>query len=112
MNQWYGKIGFNVGERESSPGVWTSEIEEREYYGEILRVSRRFQTASDKVTDDVSVNNQISILMDPYIQNHLGSIVWVDFMGYKWKVSDVEVAYPRLTLSVGVLYNADASGVS
>lgn len=103
MPKWYGKIGYGVTE-ETSPGVWTEEIVERQYYGDIIRNLRRLET-SDQVNDNVSVSNEISIVSDPYAFENFHSIRWVEFMGAKWKVSNIEVQYPRLVLSLGGVYN-------
>ena len=103
MPKWYGKIGYGVTE-ETSPGVWTEEIAERQYYGDIIRNMRRLET-SDQVNDNVSVSNEISIVSDPYAFENFHSIRWVEFMGSKWKVTSVEVQYPRLLLSLGGVYD-------
>lgn len=103
MPKWYGKIGYGVTE-ETSPGVWTEEIVERQYYGDIIRNLRRLETP-DQVNDNVSVSNEISIVSDPYAFENFHSIRWIEFMGAKWKVSSVEVQYPRLVLSLGGVYN-------
>lgn len=103
MPKWYGKIGYGVTE-ETSPGVWTEEIVERQYYGDIIRNLRRLET-SDQVNDNVSVSNEISIVSDPYAFENFHSIRWVEFMGSKWKVTSVEVQHPRLLLSLGGVYN-------
>lgn len=103
MPKWYGKIGYGVTE-ETSPGVWTEEIVERQYYGDIIRNLRRLET-SDQVNDNVLVSNEISIVSDPYAFENFHSIRWVEFMGSKWKVTSVEVQYPRLLLSLGGVYN-------
>lgn len=103
MPKWFGKIGFGVTE-ETKPGVWTESITEREYYGDVVRNSRRLQT-SDKVNDDIVVSNEISILADPYANENFHAIRWADFMGSKWKVTNVDVQYPRLILSLGGVYN-------
>ena len=103
MPKWYGKIGYGVTE-ETSPGVWTEEIVARQYYGDIIRNLRRLET-SDQVNDNVSVSNEISIVSDPSAFENFHSIRWVEFMGSKWKVTSVEVQYPRLLLSLGGVYN-------
>lgn len=103
MPKWYGKVGYGVTE-ETSPGVWTEEIVERQYYGDIIRNLRRLET-SDQVNDNVSVSNEISIVSDPYAFENFHSIRWIEFMGSKWKVTSVEVQYPRLLLSLGGVYN-------
>lgn len=104
MNKWYGQIGYGVLE-ESSPGVWTEKIVARSYYGDIIRNIRRLQ-GSGNVNDNVEVNNEISIVSDPYAYENFHSIRWVEFMGSKWKVTSVDASQsPRLILSLGGVYN-------
>lgn len=102
MAKTYGAIGFAVIE-EPSPGVYKETIEERNYYGDLIRNTRRLQT-SDKLNDDINVANEISIISDPYANQNFHAIRYVEFMGSKWKVSSVEVSYPRLILTLGGLY--------
>lgn len=105
MAKWFGKIGF-AETLETKPGVWEEHITDREYYGDVLRNSRRLQTSSDKVNDDVNVSNEISIVADPYANEHFYSMRYIEFSGTKWNVTDVEVQYPRLILTLGGVYNA------
>ena len=102
MAKFYGAIGY-AKTVETMPGVWTEQITERNYYGDVIRNSRRLQP-SDKVNDDININNQISIVADPYAINNFHSMRYAEFMGAKWKISDVEVQYPRLLLTLGGLY--------
>lgn len=103
MAKFYGIIGY-VNSVEIRPGAWKEQVTERTYYGDVTRNSRRLQS-SDKVNDDVVINNEISIVADPYAINNFHSMRYVEFMGAKWKVSNVEVKYPRLILTLGGLYN-------
>lgn len=105
MAKYYGAIGFatNI---ETSPGVWEDQITERTYYGDLIRNTRRLQTA-DKLNDDIVISNQISIVGDPYIYDNIYAMRYVIFGRSKWKISSVEVQYPRLILEVGGLYNGD-----
>ena len=105
MAKWFGVIGFNVGTKETAPSVYTEDIQERQYYGDIIRNSRRLQT-TDKVNDDLEVSNEISIVADPYAVNNFHQMRYISFMGAKWKISSVEVQYPRLVLTLGGVYNA------
>lgn len=103
MAKYYGTIGFatNI---ETSPGVWEDQITERQYFGDLIRNTRRLQTA-DKLNDDILISNQISILGDPYIYDNIYAMRYVTFGKAKWKISNVEVQYPRLILEIGGLYN-------
>lgn len=108
--KWYGKIGFGVRE-ETEPGIWEETITERNYYGDLIRNNRGLQT-SDKVNDDVNINNEISIVADPYAIQNFYTMKYAEFMGAKWKIKNVEVQYPRLILNLGGLYNGQSSGTS
>ena len=103
MAKWFGKIGYAVTE-ETVPGVWKEQITEREYYGDLIRNNRRLQTA-DKVNDNIEISNEISIVSDPYANENFHSMRYVYFMGTKWKITSVDVQYPRLVLSIGGVYN-------
>ena len=105
MAKWYGVIGF-AETVETVPGVWEDRITERPYFGDLNRNSRRLQTAN-QLNDDINVSNEISIVADPFAMNNFHSMRYVEFMGAKWKVSNVDVQYPRLNLSVGGVYNED-----
>lgn len=102
MAKFYGAIGY-AQTVETEPGIWEEVITERNYYGDLIRNTRNLQT-SGNVNDNVNISNEISILADPYANEHIYSMRYVEFMGAKWKVNSVEVKYPRLILSVGGLY--------
>ena len=103
MAKFYGEIGYaNIAETE--PGVWEEKIIKRNYYGDIIRNTRSLQT-SDNVNDNINISNEISIVADPYANENFHSMRYVYFMGAKWKITSVEVKYPRLILSIGGLYN-------
>lgn len=103
MAKFFGTIGF-VEQAETAPGVWQDQITERKYYGDVLRNIRRTQS-DNKVNDDINVSNEISIVADPFANQNFYSIRYVEFMGAKWKITNVEVQYPRLILTMGGLYN-------
>lgn len=103
MAKWYGVIGF-AETKETSPGVWTEEIVERNYYGEVEKLRRRVQS-SDGLNDNIMISNVISIMSEPFVESHCDVMRYVQFMGAKWKVTDVEVEYPRLKLTIGGVYN-------
>lgn len=107
MAKWYGVIGFSE-TSETTPGVWTNVITERNYYGEVNRNSRRYQSA-DKINDDLVITNEISIIADPYVEHNFHSICYVEFMGHKWSVPNVTVDTdrPRLILTLGGVYNGE-----
>jgi hypothetical protein len=104
MAKFYGAIGF-AETAETSPGVWEEQITERMYYGELIRNARRLQSA-DQLNDDINVANEISIIADPFANQNFYAMRYVEFIGAKWKISNVEVQYPRLLLTIGGLYNA------
>lgn len=103
MAKFYGKIGYAI-TKETIPGVWVEEIVERSYYGDVIRNIRRLQS-SENLNDDINVSNEISIVADAFANQNFHSMRYVEYMGAKWKVSSVEVKYPRLILNMGGVYN-------
>lgn len=107
MAKYYGVIGY-AETVETAPGVYEEQITERNYYGELVRNTRRLQT-SDQVNDDINIANEISIIADPFATQNFHAMRYIKFMGAKWKITNVEVRYPRLILTIGGLYNGDES---
>lgn len=103
MAKFYGKIGYAM-TKETTPGVWVEEIVERSYYGDVIRNIGRLQ-GSENLNDDINVSNEISIVADAFANQNFHSMRYVEYMGAKWKVSSVEVKYPRLILNIGGVYN-------
>lgn len=105
MAKFYGVIGY-AETVETAPGVWTEQVIERNYYGDLIRNMRRLET-KNRLNDDINIANEISILADPYANENFHAMRYVEFMGTKWKITSVEVRYPRLILTVGGLYNGE-----
>ena len=104
MAKFYDAVGY-AELTETSPGVWTENIIERKYYGDVLSNNRRL-TPDDKLNDDINLSNRISIIADPYAMHNYFNIRYVAYMGAKWKVSNVDCSQrPRMILSTGGLYN-------
>lgn len=101
--KYYGNLGF-VEYEEVQPGLFKETIREYPYYGDSVRVISHWQGA-EKVTDDVKLNNQISVLLDPYALENYANLRYITFMNSKWEVSAVEIQYPRLIVSFGGLYH-------
>lgn len=102
MARFYGIIGY--GETvETKPGVWSTEEVRRAYSGDLLRNTSGAEP-SGQVNDDIRIANEISIVADPYARENFHSMRYVEFMGAKWKVTRVEVQYPRLILTIGGVY--------
>lgn len=103
MAKFYGNVGF-AETVETEPSVWEEKIVERPYFGDVLRRSRRLES-SGNVNSNINVTNEISIVADPYANQNLFAMRYVEFMGTKWEISNVDVQYPRLVLTIGGVYN-------
>lgn len=102
--KYYGSIGYAVDEV-TSPGVHKEKIVEREYYGDVYRLSRNAQQAQNQINDNINLSNEISIISDPFAIEHLMDMRYVTWFGSKWKITNATVRFPRITLTIGGLYN-------
>lgn len=103
-----GMIGF-VKSEEVRPGIWKSVAEEKHYKGDVLRKIVKWQPA-EKATDDININNQISIVANPYVYEHLHQIRYVVWRNVAWKVVSIEDKRPRVILEIGGVYNGERPG--
>ncbi len=101
--RFYGKVGYGESV-EKAAGVWEDVIVEYPYYGDVLRNTRKMQEG-EKINNDLSVGNSISIVADAYANEHFFAIRYVEWAGTLWTVSDVDVQSPRLILRLGGIYN-------
>ncbi len=108
MAKFCGVIGY-AEMVETRPSIWQEKVVERPYYGDIVRNIRKLESGTS-VNDDVTLNNSISIVADPYAQQHIFAIRYVKWMGGVWKVTNVEVQFPRLLLTIGGMYNGQTAG--
>ena len=105
MAKFYGTVGFvHSEERKDDPSVWEDVTVEKPYQGELIKDSFRYQGA-EKLNDNINVDNQMSILADPYAFENLNHIQWVELPGVTWKINSTQIAYPRITLNIGGVYN-------
>ena len=103
MAKWFGAIGY-VDTVETKPDVYEEQVIVRNYYGDLIRNTRRLQSA-DQVNDNINIANELSIVADPYANDHIHAMRYAEFNGSKWKVTNVEVQFPRLILTLGGVYN-------
>lgn len=103
MAKFYGNIGF-VKTMETSPDIWETVETVKRYRGDLVRNQRRWED-SESINEDLAISNEISIVADKFAYENIDAMKWVEVMGAKWKVNSVTIDYPRITLTVGGVYN-------
>jgi hypothetical protein len=103
MGKFYGAVGYVVTE-ETVPGSWMPVTTERNVYGDMIKNTSKTEN-SGNLNDNVILSNKVSFIADPYALKNFQDIKYVKFMGTAWKVTLVDVEYPRLILTLGVVYN-------
>lgn len=89
---------------ETAPGVWTEQMEEREYTGDFMRLSQNL-IQGQTLNDNMTLSSRVSIVADPFAFANLSTIRYVKWEGVSWRVSSVEHQRPRLILTLGGVYN-------
>lgn len=105
MARFFGEVGYaEQVEDPPNSGVWVDKITEFPYSGDVNRNTLQV-TEGEKVNEDITVGNSISIVADEYAIEHVSKIRYVRWAGGNWTVTSVEVRPPRLILSLGRVYN-------
>lgn len=105
--KYHGTIGFSETVKKDLD-VWEIEIVEREYSGDINRVSTGWKT-SEHMNDDLSVSMEISFIGDIHALTNYNNIRYATWRGTKWRVTNITESMPRITLTLGGEYN-DSQG--
>lgn len=105
MAKFSGMIGFSQ-ESESGPetGIWTQNIVEKKYYGDVVNGTYKWNEGS-KVNDDLNISNKFSVVANDFAISNIGYMLYVVWKGFKWKIMTAEIQGPRIILYVGGLYN-------
>ena len=103
--RWFGKVGYGITTK-TGTDVYTEEIVERDYYGDMDRRINHVQTG-EGINDNMQLNMQVRIVADAFAYEHFQAIRYVVIENSKWKVSSVEVNRPRLTLNFGSVYTEE-----
>ena len=106
--KYYGKIGFVEEDVETAPGVFESKVTEREYYGNVIKNTSRWQNDSRNLNDNLNLSNQFTILFDAYAYEHLQNLKYLVYNDVKWKITSFELSYPVVTIYIGGVYNGES----
>lgn len=104
MAKYYGKIGY-AEVIETVPGVYEEQITERSYYGDVINYHVKPSDNADGLNDNIRISNKISIVSDSFAMEHIGYMKYLTWKGSRWKIQSAEIAFPRITLTLGDLYN-------
>lgn len=109
--KFYGTIGFSKLEEETidgeGTGVWEEKITEKQYYGDVTRNTIRY-SSTEKVNDDLEISNNLSIVADSFAYDNLGAMKYAVLNGVKWKITSIEIAQPRIILSLGSVFTENS----
>lgn len=105
MAKFAGVIGY-AETAETAPGVWEETVTERHHFGDWIRTMRRQQPA-DQLNDNINISNELSIIANPYAMDHFSKMQYVKYSGAAWKITNIELRYPRLILTLGGVYNGE-----
>lgn len=107
-----GVIGYGE-QRKIRPGVHDDVIIEKRFRGDVVRVPSSGPDEGQKVNDNLRVGVTLSVVAGAYHSTHVHAMRYISWQGQLWKVSNVDVAFPRLIIRLGGLYHgpkAEASG--
>ena len=101
--KYSGEIGFSL-YKETAQDVWKEEITEKHVYGDVLENRRSWQERNE-VNDDLTIQNRISIVANSFVKKNIGAMRYATYGGSKWEITNVDIIYPRIILTLGGVWN-------
>lgn len=107
MARFSGIVGFSrTVEEPPNSGIWVEVAYDHPVFGDFVREGRRWEK-SEQANDNLVINNYVSVVLDKFMKEHCQYVKWVEIEGSKWKVSSVEIEYPRIKLTLGGRWNGE-----
>lgn len=103
MTRFRGIIGINRGFVESSPGVQSLQIEEKEISGEIRNLGAKWPNAG--ANSGITMRQVLSVIAPEQDMSEFTKVLYIVWHGRKWAVTAIEYIRPRVQLTLGGLYN-------
>lgn len=103
--KYSGMAGFSSSSEQVRPGVFKNKIVTYRVVGDVLNYGYNYQQSNNKVINDIRTTNRLSLLLTPHLRKHIGELVWLEFMGDKWRVDSFNIQSPRAIITLGGLYN-------
>lgn len=105
MSRFSGLLGF-VRTELSDGGVYIEVATEVKVKGILKKISSRVYSEQE-VNASVRLANEISVIGNNEIFNHLTSLKYVVWKGTKWSVTTITVEPPRVSIVLGGVYNGN-----
>lgn len=102
--KYVGKIGFAVMKNDGE-GIYTEEIEEKVYYGDLLSSRWNNENNQNSTNTNVRLNNSISVICDKYLSENISVMRYITYKNSKWCITGIEIQPPRIIINIGGIYN-------
>ncbi len=103
MAKFCGKLGFSI-TKETRLGIYEEIVEEKKYYGDIIKDTRMNEKTSN-LNDDISISSKVSIISNDYLIQNVSHLKYIIYLGVKWEVKSFDIERPRIIIYLGGLYN-------
>ncbi len=103
MARFCGKLGFSH-TKETRLGIYEEVVEEKTYYGDIIK-DTRLNEKSSNLNDNISISNKVSVISNDYLIQNVSHLKYVVYLGAKWEVKSFDIERPRIIIYLGGLYN-------
>ena len=103
MAKYSGRIGY-TSIVETEPGLYEEKISYTKCCGSVL--SKRLSDVSiNEINHELQMRNRLSIIAKDSMFNGVQNIACAEYAGTFWTVTDAEIVYPRIILTLGGIYH-------
>lgn len=92
-------------------GVFKPVLELKSYKFKVIREVRSTQESNNQ-NGSFNILSTIELYADLYLKNNWPSIAFVEWNGTKWRVKSITPDYPKISISLGGVYNENEGGTS
>ena len=105
MSRFCGNLGFITTQKSTTKAsVWDTIVVKKQYGGTVKKDRTTYVPGVGLITN-ARISVRISIIMNQYMQDNTKNLKFVEYEGDAWTVENFDTEYPRITFTLGGLYN-------
>lgn len=108
MAKYSGNVGFIIPTNDGF-GSWKDMLVEKRMRGDLIRLRNDVVADSTKVNDNLVLSATVSLVANKFLHENFQHLIFITYMGVKWKVSNVRIEGVRWIVTTGGVYNGSTT---
>lgn len=110
MAKFYGRIGYATPTEDPvGSGIYIDKFVDHFHYGDVINIRPSYRENDAGINKKLTLNCEFSILADEFLYQNCSYMKYIEYMGAFWEITSFSFERPRLTITIGGIWNGDVA---